>query len=87
MKGSPLISFWIIPPEKNGPLGFGVTAFSLTDALGIISKFGYDLPDDVNQLQVIEDVKVSELDHKKVVPRMGPIAVRGLWYPFTKVGI
>jgi hypothetical protein len=82
-----LIAFWIVPPSKHGPLGFGVTAFSLADALRIIESFGYVLPEDRSTLRVIEGVNVSDLKSQQVVLNMGPIVVRGIWYPFSKVGV
>jgi len=57
MTDSSLIPFWIIAPDKHGPLGFGVTAFSLDDALRIIREFGYNLPDDN---QPVADHRTSE---------------------------
>jgi hypothetical protein len=87
MTGSPLIPFWIVPPSEHGPLGFGVTAFSLSDAFQIIQDAGFELPEDRGALQIREAVRVSDLDQSHVVKNMGPIVVRGLWYPFTKVGV
>lgn len=82
-----LIPFWIKPPDPRGPLGFGVTAFSLEDAFSIIRNAGYSLPEDVSLLEIKENVRVADLDHRHVVLNMGPIVVRGMWYPFTKVGV
>jgi hypothetical protein len=84
-----LTAYWIVPPSPHGPLGFGVTAWSLADALELIRALGYGhyLPDDPSALQVTEGVKVAALDQRHVVPNMGPIVVRGLWYPFVAVGV
>ena len=82
-----LIPFWIVSGDKHGPLGFGVTAFSLDDALRIIREFGYNLPDDISQWRITERVRVADLDQNHIVPNMGPIVVRGLWYPFVKIGV
>lgn len=87
MHESRLRSFWIVPPDPHGPLGLGVTAFSLEDALQILRDAGYDLPEDTAELRIIEDVRVSDLDELKVVRNMGPIVVRGIWYPFWRVGV
>ena len=87
MSDSTLKPFWIVPSNKYGPLGFGVTAFSLDDALQIIESAGYDLPEDMSALKIVEDIKVGDLDQPHVVKNMGPIVVRGMWYPFTKIGI
>jgi hypothetical protein len=89
MTRSALHVFWIIPPSPHGPLGIGVTAWTLDDALHIIRGwgFGYFLPADLSTLTVREGVTVSELDQNHVVPNMGPIVVRGMWYPFLAVGV
>src|SRR4051812_22302734 len=85
----PLTAYWIVPPPPPGPLGFGITAWSLEDVLRIIRAMGYEmfLPEDLNELVVREGVTVAELDQGHVVPNMGPIAVRGLWFPFVAVGL
>jgi hypothetical protein len=84
-----LIAFWITLPSPHGPLGFGVTAWSLDDALQIIRALGYGpyLPGDPSALHVTENVTVAALDHPHVVANMGPIVVRGMWYPFVVVGV
>jgi hypothetical protein len=87
MTDSMLISFWIVPPSKHGQLGFGVTAFSLNDAFQIIQDAGFELPEDKNTLRIRENIKISDLDQRHVVTNMGPIVVRGMWYPFTKTGV
>jgi hypothetical protein len=83
-----LTPFWIVPPNKHGPLGFGVTAWSLDDALGIIRVMGHGcyLPADLEELTVHSGITVGEL-HPLVVAHMGPIVVRGMWYPFRMVGV
>ncbi len=84
-----LTPYWIVPPAPHGPLGFGVTARSLDDALRIIRSLGFGcyLPDDLNTLAVREGVTVADLDRPHVVAHMGPIVVRGMWYPFITVGM
>ena len=79
--------FWIVPPDPHGPLGFGVTAFSLDEGLQIIRDAGYLLPENTALLRVEENVKVNEIDEPHVVKNMGPIVVRGIWYPFSRIGI
>jgi hypothetical protein len=85
-----LRTFWFKPPPAPcTPFGIGVTARSLDDALAIIRALDYggDWPDEVAGWQVIEGITVAELDPRHVVPNMGPIAVRGMWYPFVAVGV
>ena len=83
----PLTAFWIVPADPHGPLGYGVTAFTLSEALSIIRSFGYLLPADLSTLRITEGIRVADLDDSHVVRNMGPIVVRGLWYPFVRLGV
>ena len=81
-----LIPFWIrIPNWSHAPIGYGVTAYSLEDALALITGRGYRLPDVSDDLQVKEDIRYEELT-AYVQQHMGPIVVRGMWYPFNRLG-
>jgi len=84
-----LTAYWIKSPYPHAPLGFGVTAWSLDDAVAFINAFDYGryLPDNLAGLRVTEGVMVAELDQLHVVANMGPIVVRGMWYPFVAVGV
>lgn len=83
-----LTAFWIVPPGRHGPLGLGVTAHSLDDALALIrdSNYGAYLPEDLDSLKITEGVRVDDLEPRYVREHMGPIVVRGIWYPFVRVG-
>ena len=89
MATDPLTAYWIVPPDRHGPVGFGVTAFDIADALRIIRSLGYAdcLPEDVGSLRITEGVRHAELEEKHVRANMGPIVVRGMWYPFVRVGL
>ena len=82
----PLTSFWII--ARGAPLGagYGVTAFSETDALRLIHEAGYELPTDTGKLQIRSGVRPDDIDPKHVTPNSGPSIVRGVWFPFRGVG-
>jgi hypothetical protein len=69
-------------------MGFGVTAWSVDDAIKIVRQLGYGmwLPTDLSLVQVTSDVEVQSL-HSHVKQHMGPVVVRGLWYPFRSVGV
>ena len=86
MSDSTLTPFWIEGPDPKGPIGFGVTAFSITDAFEIIERAGFRLPDDKSTLRVRANVKPTDLEYSFVRRHMGPIVVRGLWCPFRGVG-
>ena len=87
MSDSALTAFWIDGPDPRGPLGYGVTAFSITDAFEIVRRAGYQLPDDKSTLRVRADIKPADIEHRFVREHMGAIVVRGLWYPFIDVGV
>lgn len=38
-------------------------------------------------MSVFEGVSVADLDNAYVVAHMGPIVVRGMWYPFVGLGV
>jgi hypothetical protein len=84
-----LTAYWIKSPFPHAPLGFGVTAWSLDDALRIIRALDYGqfLPDDLGALKITVGVTAAELEQQHVVPNMGPIVVRGMWYPFVALGV
>jgi len=84
-----LTAYWIVSPLRHAPLGFGVTARSLADAIDIIRALDYGryLPEDLDTLRVTENVRIADLDHSHVVANMGPIVNRGMWYPFVVLGV
>ncbi|WP_131818130.1 hypothetical protein [Planctopirus hydrillae] len=84
-----LTVFWIRSPLSHAPLGFGVTAFSLDDAVEIITALDYGqyLTNDLAELQIQAGITVAELDQPHVIANMGPISVRGMRYPFVALGV
>ena len=80
------MSHWItFPKDKRAPLGIGVTAFSEDDAIGLIKEAGYE-----NYIKcdfvINRNIAIKDLDQNHVVPNMGPITFRGVWYPCWNVG-
>jgi hypothetical protein len=87
MKGELLTPFWIeTPNSSHGPIGYGVTAWSYDDAQSIIRAFGYDLPTEQDSIRIHENIRFAELP-AHVREHMGPIVVRGMWYPFYRLGV
>ena len=82
-------AYWIESSYPHATLGFGITARSRDDAIAIVRAFGYEryLPNPFSGVRVAEGVTVASLDEPHVVATMGPIAIRGMWYPFVVVGI
>jgi hypothetical protein len=62
-------------------LGAGVTARSYDDALALLKDrvfAGEDVPQIVS---VDENIDVSKLDDRHVLPNIGSILRRGIWFP------
>ena len=87
MAQSELQTYWFSFPENPYfPIGLGVTAWSLSDAYAMLEANGYDYHKRASRLEVREGVMVTDLDQNHVVPNMGPIVVRGVWYPALNIG-
>ena len=77
--------FWFVFEHLGTPtplnLGCGVTAFDYDDAVNILRKrvfVGMNLP---GILECIENIDVSTLDRKHVLPNLGLVTARGVWFP------
>ena len=80
--------YWIsFPQDSHFPLGVGVTAFSEEDALHLIEEQGiHERYKDASEIRIKSGVRIQDLDQKHVVPNMGPMQLRGVWYPAANVG-
>jgi hypothetical protein len=81
-----LISYWITFPNiPHAPIGIGVTAFSEEDAFRLIEESGYGeyMQSD---FVVTDNIKIWDLHSGCVVPFMGPITFRGVWFPCCNIG-
>jgi len=61
--------------------GCGVSGFSLDDCLSLIQQQmlkGQSLPP---VKRVVEDVDISKLDANHVLPNIGLVVHRGIWFP------
>ena len=83
----PLIPFWINIRGAVQARGYGVTAFSLEDAFLLLARQGLSLPEDRGLLEILPNIQRDALDGKHVLANCGPMMVRGVWHPFSKVGI
>jgi hypothetical protein len=77
-----LIRYWF---SSDAGLGFGVTAHSIQDAIELLSSVGYIPGSDFNPSRVVENVSISALDQNHVVPNIGPVVVRGVWFPCRNI--
>lgn len=68
-----------LPPGTRA--GCGVTAYSHDDGLAILRQRVFPGGDVPTIRKVVEDVDVSCLDPQHVIPNMGSVSRRGVWYP------
>lgn len=81
-----LIRFWFEFKRSNKDhnavivYGCGVTAYNKEDAITIMQEkvFKNKMP---TIEKVIENVNIFELDEGHVIPNIGNIFVRGIWFP------
>ena len=68
---------------KSTPLGLGcgVTAYDYDDALGIIHKRLFMEKEVPRIAAYYEDIDISTLDENHVLPNMGLVTIRGIWFP------
>jgi hypothetical protein len=62
-------------------VGCGVTAFDKADAVGILKSTMFRDSPIPKIVEFIEDIDVSELDPRHVLPNMGLVVRRGVWFP------
>ena len=77
-----LTAFWI---EFGDGLAnkYGVTAYSLDDAINLLKEKPFHKQVMPPVLSYKRNIKFSELDQNHVVPNMGPISERGVWFPIS----
>lgn len=80
IKNPLLKTFWIEAPGSN-VAGFGVTAFSCEDAFELLHACGHSFSPDDSQVRVTEGIRVEDLDQQHIMPNIGPLILRGVWYP------
>jgi hypothetical protein len=69
-------------PHPIGTLmGCGVTASSKEEALELLTERVFRYQPMPSIKKCIEDVEMSELDTKHVLPNIGDSSQRGIWFP------
>jgi hypothetical protein len=82
LKDPNLHRYWFAIP---GMAGIGVTAYSLADAESLARDACAGLGAIFEPTNVVEDVDVRDLDQNHIVPNIGPVNFRGVWYPALNV--
>lgn len=80
--------FVIYPEWRYGPLNAGVTATSTEQARELLlknfTKINYWEPLERlknEHIEVIENINIQLLDEEHVLPNMGPVIFKGVWFP------
>ena len=81
-RDSSLRRFWFPIP---GHFGIGVTASSRVEAESLAALAAAQVGWSFAASGVVEDVDVRELDQNHVVPNMGIVSNRGVWFPALSV--
>jgi hypothetical protein len=80
-----LRQFWFtfepMPTPAAINLGCGVTAFSREDALALLRERVFGANGVPPVVEVIDDITRTALDQKHVVPNLGKVEERGVWFP------
>ncbi|MEM7401395.1 MAG: hypothetical protein AAF304_05535 [Pseudomonadota bacterium] len=88
-KNEDLTTYWITFPNDTDmslPLGIGVTAYSLEDAMELIEQQGITWHKEASEINIKEGVTISDLDERNIVPNIGPMQFRGVWCPCQNIG-
>jgi hypothetical protein len=62
-------------------LGCGVTAFDSQDAIKILSATVFFGRESIPISSVNEDIDIRTLDENHVLPNIGNVVIRGVWFP------
>jgi len=65
---------------------YGVSAYSLDDALRLLRQYGYDVDLTDPAVTVREHPVLTEYEQRHIAPSMGPQQLRGVWYPQHNLG-
>ena len=77
--------YWFAPdPTQNATSQiaacFGITAWTNEDAKAILHGDRGLSPD---EYIIEEEIEISNLDAKHVLPNIGDVTVRGIWFPMS----
>lgn len=77
-----LTTFWVEFGDAHANK-YGVTAYSLDDAISLLKEKVFRKQPMPPILNYKENIRVSDLDQNHVVPNIGPISERGIWFPIS----
>lgn len=81
-----LIPYLFARPQGGFVRWYGVSAYSLDDALALLRQHGYDIDLTDPAVTVRENAVLSDYEQRHLGPNMGPMQFRGVWYPQHNLG-
>jgi hypothetical protein len=83
-----LETYWItFPKNPNLPMAIGVTAYSVADVFQLIEEQNISSWfTDASELSIRCGIRFEDIDIGHVSPNMGPMQLRGVWYPAMNIG-
>ena len=80
--------FWFVsnPDDRFGVRNFGVTAVNTDEAINILLKYLTRFDPETSKhitknTEIIEDIDIQLLDLNHVIPNMGVVTIKGIWWP------
>ncbi len=61
--------------------GCGLSAYDYDDAIALLKEKVFENSELPLTENIVEDVDISALDSGHVLPNMGDVTVRGVWFP------
>jgi hypothetical protein len=65
---------------------YGVSAYSLDDALALLEASGFLVDPNDPAVSIREHVVLDDYEQRHIGPSMGPMQFRGVWYPRHNLG-
>ena len=81
--------YWFVlnPSDRFGPKNIGVTALTKKEAVALINdvfpRYGLEkvYSNIDGRTEVFEDIDITLLDQNHVIPNMGVVTWKGIWFP------
>jgi hypothetical protein len=60
---------------------YGVSGYSIEDALSLLRDAGFVIDPTSPSVAVREHARLTDFEARHIGPNMGPMQLRGVWYP------
>ena len=80
-----LVPYLVIADRAGRLQHFGVSGYSLEDALALLNVVGIPIDPSDPAITIREHPQFTDWEAKHIGPNMGPAQFRGVWYPPTNL--